>query len=143
LLTIGVGNLELNKSRKGDRKGYVPLFNQMNDTALIAMEEKNNAVDSSKIKIINEIAIACKINHIKLFFVQSPIFLKNVPTYNYIVLSNTVATYNAECIDLSIDSLFLDNPLYFQDRGHLNNEGALVFSSLLANRIKLLNYKIY
>jgi hypothetical protein len=136
ILTVGVGNLEMNKYRKGDRKGYVPLFSQMNDTVLITMDEKNNTVDSAKINIFYKIAQTCEINCIRLFFVQSPIFTINSLTYNYTILSNIVSIYNAEYIDLSTDTIFLNNPNYFQDRSHLNNKGATVFSCIIANYIK-------
>jgi len=137
LLTIGVGNLEFNKSRKGDRKGYVPLFNQMNDTVLLAADQKNNyGIDSAKVEIIKKISITCKEKDIKLYFVQSPIFVKNSQSYSYQLLVETIEPYGAEAIDLSSDSLFINNPLYFQDRGHLNNNGATVFSGIIANSIK-------
>jgi hypothetical protein len=137
LLTIGVGNLEFNKSRKGDRKGYVPLYNQMNDTVLVAANQENKTgIDSAKVEIIKKIAIACKAKDIKLYFVQSPMFVKNIQIHSYRVLKETIEPYHAETIDLSADSLFLNNPSYFQDRGHLNNEGATVFSGIIVRSIK-------
>jgi hypothetical protein len=68
--------------------------------------------------------------------VQSPIFVKNSQSYSYQLLVETIEPYGAEAIDLSSDSLFINNPLYFQDRGHLNNNGATVFSGIIANSIK-------
>ena len=35
LLTIAIGNLEINKTRKNDRKGYVPLTGIFRDSVLL------------------------------------------------------------------------------------------------------------
>jgi len=135
LLTIGISNLELNKQRKSDDKGYVPLFNNIKNTQLIDFEKKDELLDSLKLKIINDIAQICKKNNIKLYFVQSPIYARVKNSEATEIISETALKYDSFFINFSNDPIFLNNPMLFQDIGHLNNNGAIVFSKLIAGII--------
>lgn len=134
LLTIAIGNLEYNKKRNADRKGYVPLFNQLKDTSVTIIHEKKE-IDSVKFSILQSIMRTCKLNNIRLINVISPVFDMNDQGNTSKVVKDMAERYDAEFFDFSQDILFNQNPSWFQDVTHLNNEGATRFSAILAGLI--------
>jgi hypothetical protein len=135
LLTIIMGNLETNKNRKGDIKGYVPLTGVIRDTVLHKMYNPEGELDGNKVNSIQDIIQYCNNYNINLFFIQSPIYaqVENTMSTQYlakVAKENNVIFWNfSNCID------FLSNPMYFQDQKHLNGNGATFFSHLLVMQI--------
>jgi hypothetical protein len=136
LLAIIMGNLEINKKRKGDQKGYVPLLNCIKDTSLISLVDSTDNFDTTHVQALNYIARICKLKNILLLFVNSPIYA-NIPTpASAEVFSRIADEYNAVFLSYLNDSLFLKSPSLFNDRGHLNDKGAKIFSTMLVHQIK-------
>ncbi len=133
LLTIGIGNLELNKTRKEDIKGYIPLYDQMKDTTLHRIENNITTIDTITINALESMARSCIANHIKFFLVQSPCYAKIDQEYSSNFFKQLAKKHDFKYVDFSKDTLFLKNPAYFQDINHLNNGGAIVFSNLLVD----------
>lgn len=139
ITTIVVGNMAFNKSRKSDNKGYVALYRQMNDempdSVRSSAQPAKIHLDDQKIRILLEIIRDCRERKIDLWFVQSP---------RYVVSGNDATNeYFAEIcrqnhisyFDLSQSPSFLTRPGLFADPGHLNDQGARVFSNMVVGRI--------
>jgi hypothetical protein len=80
LLTIITGNLEINKKRKVDRKGYVPLSNLIKATTLIRLKDIPAKLDTTNIAAVKYMSNVCKLKNILLLFVQSPLYAKVTPS---------------------------------------------------------------
>jgi len=70
-----------------------------------------------------------------LVFIQSPIYSNIKETSSTKLISGLAKENNAIFLDYFNNKLFDNNPTYFMDRSHLNDEGAKVFSSEIANKI--------
>lgn len=136
ILAIIIGNLEKNKARKGDRKGYVPLFNCMQDSTLIRLDEDLGEFDTRNINALKYIGSTCKAKKIRLVFVQSPIYAIMASPGSSQIFKRIAEQNNAVFINYLNDSLFINNPALFSDRSHLNDEGAKTFSRLIVHQIK-------
>jgi len=132
LLTIVIGNLEYNKIRKGDNKGYVPSYNQMKDTIVTTVPKPNSILDTTALAALASIANTCKANHIRLLLIHSPWYVHADKIESSKILNQLASKYGAEFLDFSNDSLFMKNPSWFKDKNHLNNTGATKFSAILA-----------
>ncbi len=141
LLTILIGNLEINKTRKGDNKGYIPLYNQMKDSIVTTVQKRESIIDTTTLAAFARIANTCKANHIRLLLVHSPWYVHTDKTESSKILNQLATKYGAEFLDFSNDSLFMNNPSWFQDPSHLNNIGATRFSAILIDSIN--NNKIH
>lgn len=137
MLTIIVGNLEFNKRRKGDRKGYVPLFNKMKEVTMVPIEMNNLPIDTVKLNAIKDIGEICENKKIMLFYLQSPSYTEKKNTYAKEILMKIANDFNAKFFDYSEDTIFKNNPSLFQDIEHLNNDGATIFSGIVSKRIKI------
>lgn len=75
LINIAYGNLEISKTRYASDKGYLPLYGKMKSaTTNNALPESIGTIDKNKIEALNNIAVFCKKNNIRLVFAFSPIF---------------------------------------------------------------------
>jgi hypothetical protein len=135
LLTIIIGNLEVNRDRKGDRKGYVPLTGLMQDTVFHKLSFQEGGLDINKIKSIKDIIRYCDSNDIALFFIQSPIYAQVGNTLSLGYLAKVTRESNVIFWDLSDHPDILSKPEFFQDQDHLNDTGAAYFSEMVVNRI--------
>jgi len=135
IFTIGIGNTEFNKKRRGDINGFVPLPNIWNhpiDTITFV----NRELDSNKIKIFESFVKDCANAKIELFVVCSPILIEPDYTSNSEMMGEKIAKkYNVNFMNYSKDSLFINNPKLFADIGHLNVEGAKIFSNIVKENI--------
>ena len=139
LLTIIIGNMGLNKTRKGDIKGYVPLNSNIKDKVLHKISSVNSTLDTAKVYAVSQIIKYCEINNIRLIFIQSPMYGigQSTNTTDYFTKlnqENKVIFWN-----FMNDSVFINKPEYFQDQDHLNDKGANYFSNLLVSKLKYLN----
>jgi hypothetical protein len=136
-LTIAVGNLELNKKRKTDFKGYVPLSKVMTDTILLKYDNMIGNVDPELVKLLNEIAFKCNKNEIALYFVVSPIYMIISENSSIRLYKDISDKYGCSFDNFSNNSIFIKNPNYFSDEAHLNENGAIMFSEIVADSIAL------
>lgn len=136
ILSIAIGNAEVNKERKKDVHGYEALYDTMKtqvpDT-LISFD--NYGIDSLKVKVFEQFIADAARHHIHLFVVRSPkyIYLDNPSTR---MLSALTAKYQVPYLNYGFDPDFIENPFYFGDFAHLNDAGAHVFSRRLADVIE-------
>ena len=135
IFTIAVGNMEFNKKRSGDIKGYLPLFEEWKEP-VSSGNFLNADLDSSAVNVYKFFIKDCISARVKLYVVCSPFF--NKPDYlsNSILLGHKIATENkVNFFDYSKDSSLINNHSNFADIGHLNNNGAHKFSNMIIDRI--------
>jgi hypothetical protein len=140
LVTIAIGQLEFNKKRKPDNKGYIPLCYKMKNVKLDTRQNEiikhDFCIDYNKVDALKEIISICKLKNIRLIFVKSPLF-------NFVHNSCYDLTFSKLCSETDIsyfnfsnEKEFLNQPAYFADRSHLNEDGAKEFSKLLVAKIQ-------
>jgi hypothetical protein len=145
LLTITVGNLEINRSRIKEVKGYVPLLDSIIDTTLFRMKSEEGILDSNKIFAIKDITKYCITKNILLILVESPTFGRLQKTTSTLFIENLVQENKIAFWDFSNYADFITKPGFFRDRVHLNDSGARYFSSIVADSIRplILPKRIY
>jgi len=144
LVNIVAFNTNYHPDRNLDFKGYVPLNTVMNINQIKQKSENVNnpiikvqpAVDSNKVKALENIIFLCKAKNISLFIINSPIYHSDNETRGPISQAAKLALEiihrnNANYFDFSYDSTFAGHIELFKDRIHLNDEGAKVFSNML------------
>jgi hypothetical protein len=135
ILNIVINNLEFNKKRKEDRKGYVPLKKNMSDTVLKTLVPIEGFIDTIKVNRVIDLINLCHKNNIRLIIIQSPIYANITQTKILDLLKSITKENNATFWNFANDSVFVNNPAYFQDFDHMNETGAVYFSNLLVSRI--------
>jgi len=137
LINIGIGILELSKTKYASQKGYMPLYNKMKDiTANNYLTENIGEIDKNEINALSYIATYCKSNKISLLFVYSPVFNNSKKSFATKIISDIAIAEQAHYLDFSNDSIFDNHPEYFQDNLHLNDDGAKLYSEIISNYIK-------
>ncbi|MFZ2338515.1 MAG: hypothetical protein WAW07_02195 [Bacteroidales bacterium] len=136
IFRIAMGNLNFNKTREQDEKGYMPFFTTMQSEKIDTLINVPFKVDEIKIDAIKDIISTCQQKNIALIFVFSPFWylMQTTPADN--ILNELCSQNGIPFINMSNDSTFMNNPQYFADKSHLNDEGARAFSSLLIQKIK-------
>jgi hypothetical protein len=129
-------------SPQKDNKGYNPLFNQMPQphdisTAKFVCYQKNQ-IDDDSINLLIKFILSCKEKNIDLLFVISPTVINTDFSINnaFQRMKEIAGKYRIPVLDYSNDNHFVNKYNLFFDWGHLNNHGAVLFSKLLAQRIK-------
>jgi hypothetical protein len=134
LFTIIKGYLNFNSVP--DYAGYLPLNKRLNDTIKTSQDSTVYAIDSCKLNIFRDFITACISRKITLYIATSPYFIKSPEAdYSIRIGAKIPAKLNVPFFDLSRDSLFLNNPQLFADPGHLNDDGARLFSNYLIDKI--------
>ena len=134
LLTILAGNLEFNKNRKADYKGYVPLYKTMDYKVNDTISELVN-YDTNKIKALETFIENAKFNGSRVIMIKSPsyIYYKNEDKD---IINEISIKYNVPYWKYFNDTAFIYHPELFMDRSHLNNNGAIKFSSIIIKKMK-------
>jgi hypothetical protein len=141
LTSIGIGNLNLNKERKPDNKGYVALHGKMNETDIGPFQNNTGSIDTNKIKALDSISILCYKMGIKLFLCYSPFYYHTKETKIDTILQDISNKFNFKYLNFSNNPFFLSHPYLFRDKSHLNSEGALLYSNIVIDSV-LLNLRI-
>ncbi len=132
LFTIIIGNMEFNKKRKEDNKGYIPLLKVMDEPKTTEEAAGTDVLDTNKINAFTSFVTDCLHSNVKLFVVCSPYYnLKNAESKSIALAKEIAAKAQTPFLDYSIDPFFKTNFKLFSDVAHLNDSGAKVFSSQL------------
>ncbi len=136
LLTIAVGNLDMNKKRKSDNKGYVPL-----ETEHPVVKEYFNSliqqpVDSNKIESLREFVRVAKASGTRFVVVYSPLYQEHKRYWEIEICETICKEAGVPFWDYSRDSFFVQQPDLYYDPVHLNHKGALIFSKQIASRMR-------
>ncbi|MFC5284556.1 hypothetical protein [Pedobacter alpinus] len=141
MLTIAIGNTEINKKRKEDIKGFTPIRANWNDKIENYRFPQIYELDSTKVKAFTTFINDCKKAKIKLFIVCSPYLSKNKIKESTIEKGKEIArNYHIPFFDYSNYKPLLKTVLFY-DAPHMNSEGAKVFSNLVVNDILRSNKK--
>jgi hypothetical protein len=136
LFTIISGNMQFNKERHRNIKGYVPLLKKWNNPIQTDSAKPSYDVDSIKIKIFESFINDCNRCKVKLYVVHSPDFIiKKYDEKSNVAGKEIAHKYHVKLLEHYQDSLFLNNSKYFSDVSHLNEEGAIVFSNIIIDEI--------
>lgn len=139
ILTIAMGNSEINKKRENDRDGYIPLTREWTDS-MKTDNEHDYSLDSVKVNAYSNFIQECQQSGTKLYIICSPYFIRENHPDKSLVLAKEIAAKNGiPFIDYSANPEFSDNHL-FSDVDHLNNNGAIKFSELVVEQMKAINY---
>jgi hypothetical protein len=132
-----VFNLNFSKGFKSNRKGFIPL----KGTSGLKNPGKYwypiTMVDPNKIQAIDSISKVCLNKNITLLFCFSPFFVERQKTKMDTLLSSLALRDKFVYMDFSGDSSFTNHPELFRDESHLNNEGAMIYSTRLLDSISI------
>lgn len=132
-----IGNTNFNKERQKDIKGYVKFEDVWNQPL-----KKDNLppgqykLDSNFIHTYESFIKDCVNAKVKLYIVCSPYY--SIPVtedYSVTLGKNIAEKYNVSFIDYSMDTTLIRQPALFSDTIHVNNDGAKIFSTMVANEI--------
>lgn len=128
LLTGKLGSMD----RK--QKGWKPMDGIMDTTNVIA-EEYPFPIDSQRVALLERFITDCQQHHIQLILVESPMYICSKQDV-FKFPRDLAAKHHIEFIDHYRDSDFVGHPEYFYDFGHLNRQGAELFSTKLSKELK-------
>jgi len=138
-------NTNSHAARKQDFEGYVPLKEVMSSEMLNPrpeiMTQTVSIVDTNMVNALKNIIQLCKEKRISLFIINSPVFHtineKQSPTSSSDKLFLEIIHRNkVNYKDFSFDSTFAGHLDWFKDAGHLNDDGAKVFSTMVVNMLR-------
>ncbi len=135
IIQIIAGNRKHIKGGDKDYKGYVPHNEVMTHREIDTLIISTGNIDGNKINALKDIISTCKQEEIDLVFVYSPVWrIINDRVYN-VQLAELCHMNNVLYLDMSNHPAFINNPEYFCDINHLNNEGASLFSRLIVDSL--------
>lgn len=136
LQAIVMGNLEMNKKRKQDFKGFIPLNRVMDREATISKDTADYPVDTLKVRSYRQLLETCKQKGIALYVICSPYYDQVLRADKSVRIAREIAEqYGVPFWDFSNDTNFLGKPEIFDDKNHLNEKGAKLYSRMIARRI--------
>lgn len=136
ILTIIVGNLEMNKQRRGDDRGYIPLYKEWKSPLQNELV-RDVELDYNKVRAYENFITEAKLSGVKVCIVVSPYYLALRPHNLSIDLARSIAMkHNAEFFDYSRDCFFIEHPELFNDEDHLNHKGAQIFSTMVIDEVQ-------
>ena len=136
ILTIAAGNMEFNKNRRSDNKGYVPVYRILNEEMVIENDSIEYPIDKNTITAFEYFIRDCLNARVKLIIVCSPYYIKYLFSDYSSSVAKEISDKAGVCfIDFSQDPDFLCCPDLFADKSHLNDKGARLFSEMLIKKI--------
>ena len=126
----------MNKIRRGDDKGFIPLDNELHDN-IKSINLAGRVLDNLKLIAYNDFLSESVKSGAKVFVVISPYYDNFNGTQKVLgIIYQTAHKYNVDVMNFSQNKYFLEHREYFQDEKHLNRKGASVFSEMLSGKIK-------
>jgi hypothetical protein len=136
ILMIMGGNSGYFKRRNVDFKGYKPLPEVWNQPIAFDSIFSKYEVDNTKIGCYKNFIKECKNKGIQLFVIISPTYIKRkYSDYSISIARNIATTYNIKFYDFTNDTSFTSHRSLFADAGHLNGEGAKLYTNTVVNKI--------
>lgn len=137
VLTIAIGDMEVNKSRNPDNKGYVPLGIVHPPTLQVNSKENIYEPDTNKVNEFKKFIDLTKASGTNLFVVCSPRYQKLACNQDVDICKEICNKEKVPFWDFSRDSFFLTRQYLFHDIRHLNDGGAKMFSNRIVDSIRL------
>ncbi len=144
-------NTNIDINRKWDINGYVPIKNQTLNTSMLKIykaPDNQTEIDTNMLNSLKDIIHICNRKRVALFFVCSPVFHSNREKKSDYSHSSKrtielLKQENANFLDFSNDTSFINNAVFFSDKEHLNSKGADRFSNILGEYLKNLSKESY
>ncbi len=135
MLTIAIGNTELNKKRQNDIEGFIPLKNKWNGAIENYRFPQTYELDQNKVQAYEAFINDCKKAGVKLFVVCSPYSSKNRIKESTIETGKLIAKKNGIPFFDYANYPALHHSNLYHDGPHLNEDGAKLFSDLVVSDI--------
>ena len=127
--TLTAASLEAHAEKVA--RGYLDLQNEMEAQHATLVQDAHNALE--------EIAQYLQKRNLQLVLFTPPYYLEHTRQFDLAtakemktMVQRLTSTYpNVEYFDLSMDSTFIQTPVYYRDSDHLNTRGARAFSKKL------------
>jgi hypothetical protein len=117
-------------------KGYVPIFGSIDTFNFNEEAFVNYQLDKNRVKGLVDFVDQCKKRKILLYLVFSPIFSFNNQETETITEAKRISKEKGIlCYNFINDPRFNCQASLFKDNGHMNQEGATLFSKIMANNI--------
>jgi hypothetical protein len=136
ILSIAIGNMEINKTRNPDNKGFVALHGIWNAKIDSIANSTPYEVDSIQVLALREFLNIAKNSGAKVYLIHSPMFQKFNKSQEIDILRDIAAFDSIPFWDFSKDTAFLNDNQLFRNQRHLNQEGAIKFSNVVVDKIK-------
>jgi hypothetical protein len=107
------------------------------DTTGVKSEEYPFPVDQERVALLERFINDCQQHHIQLIMVESPMYICSKQDV-FIFPCNLAAKHHIKFIDHYRDTDFVGHAELFYDFGHLNRQGAELYSNKLAKELKAL-----
>ena len=120
-----------------DYKGYEPLYGKIGNFSIVnrSVESRFRSIDSLKLSYFEKFISETRTDDVKLVMMISPTFGQvNIQDYEPAV--ELCKKYGVPLIDNSAYAGITGNNEFFQDRTHLNNNGALAYTKIVAHQIR-------
>lgn len=135
ITTIIIGNISYNKIRQGFAyNGFLPVSGTAKSItgSIKTIPELPNNIDSNLVKKFEEFILIAKDKNINVVVVYSPkMFKKSKFDISLNIAMNICKENDVKFVDLSESPVFINKNNLFKDRGHLNSDGANLFTKLL------------
>lgn len=119
-------------------KGYSPLTPKINTELRLKYINNtlNKEISDSKVETLRKTLEKAKQNDVKIIIVDSPKYmLQNPNSQSAEIMKKICNEYDMTFINNTQLSQFLENPEYFNDKTHLNHEGAMVYTYIFVDQI--------
>lgn len=137
-MALGIIKNQFSKDDLIASLGYLPIRLDSNRPAIKFEEvnEDNYVVDYSKLALLEEIVNFTLSQHVKIIIIQSPRYINTINNKANSLIQEKMKLLNVQYLDFSHDSLYINKPNIFNDRNHLNELGAVLFTTNILIPIK-------
>ena len=136
VFTILIRNLKIIKISDFRNKGYAVPDERWQGEADPVNTPVSEGVDYNKVAAFREFIVQAKESGAHTFVVLSPVFKKFKMLREVKIINKICAAEKVDFWDFSRNTLFYKNKSLFADIYHLNHDGAILFSKLIAAKIK-------
>lgn len=138
IFTIAGGNLAFNKDRElnKDEKGYIPLSEIWEGPVVYDTFSVKYELDYNKINMFKSFITDCINSNIKLYIFLSPKYEKFDDEEQSVMIAQKIAKkHGIPFYDFTYNPLFQKNKNLFADEGHLNDNGAKIYTEMVIDKI--------
>lgn len=127
---------------RDNKKGYSPLFGKINVSNIDEPIIERMKIDSLKLSYIEKLILEAKNKNIQIVFMISPRYgINSNVLLNYEPAIALCKKYNIPFCNFIDYKTIADNAEYFQDIGHMNDDGAIAYTQMLVK--EMLNNNLY
>lgn len=118
--------------------GYIPLHNKLNSFKLDSMNYSGVEIDTNKINAFELFIKNAQKEDYQLFIFITPVYLipDHAYTVAYDIVKSIIEKHNVIFKDFSHEPMFISHPKLFNDKVHLNENGAVAYSKIVADQIR-------